>query len=115
MADKKAPSTYVEMEMVDGSTVKMTLNFARLRMVKVKKPDVYDNYAAAIRFMMEDESGIPDEFQTIDVLYAGYLCSNPEHIDELMSYDDFLELLPNSHTMIYEKYSLLYKGDEGKK
>ena len=81
-------STYQELELIDGTKVKLTLNFARLLILKNKDPKFYDDLMRILQYKDFDVI-----FDTIRVLYAGYLCAKGEN-DEVLTEEQFMELVP---------------------
>ena len=81
-------STYQELELIDGTKVKLTLNFARLLRIKNRDPKFYDDLMRILQY--KDFVVI---FDTIRVLYAGYLCAKGEN-DEVLTEEQFMDLVP---------------------
>lgn len=86
-------NTIFEMEMNNGEKVKMTLNFASLYKLSNKNRKLYLDYNSKIT------KGISEELDNVLILYTAYCCANVEN-DNIMSYDEFLELLPISRQYI---------------
>lgn len=81
---KNALSTIHEFELVDGSKVKMTLAFIKLKMLAAKNKELYN------RQMKIMAKGGESEFDTLTVLYAAYVCANLDE-EKLMTEDEFIE------------------------
>ena len=84
-------NTYQELELIDGTKVKLTLNFARLLRIKNRDPKFYDDLMRILQYKDFDVI-----FDTIRVLYAGYLCAKGEN-DEVLTEEQFMELVPFNH------------------
>ena len=82
--DKKALSTEYTFEFYDGTTTTMTLAFIKLKMLASKNKKLYD------RYMQVMTTGGKDEFDTLTVLYAAYVCA---HLGEenILTEDEFIE------------------------
>lgn len=81
-----AVNTIIDAEMMDGSIVKMTLNFKNLYLLRTKDKKTYDEY------MKISNKGVQDEMEVAMMLYAAYKCGNIDQ--ECMPFEDFLEILP---------------------
>lgn len=84
-----AKNTYIDMEMEDGQVLKLTLTFIALLQLKRKHPEQYQDYG---RIMSK---GPQDEFDTLTVLYTGYLCGlmmENGDTDGCMDYEEFLSI-----------------------
>ncbi len=75
------------LELVNGDTVELTLNFKKLLNVRNKKKDLYKRYN---KIIME---GMTDAFDVITILYTAYLCGL-DNIDEGMTEEMFMESVP---------------------
>lgn len=82
--DKNALSTGYTFEFEDGGTCQMTLNFIRLKKLSSKNKGLYERQQ---KIMMH---GGKDEFDTLTVLYAAYVCANLDS-DDLMTEETFIE------------------------
>lgn len=82
--ENKALATRYNFEFYDGTTCDMTLTFISLIKLKNKNKSLYDRYNKIM------SKGGEDEFDTLTVLYAAYVCANIES-DDLMSEDEFIE------------------------
>lgn len=81
-------NTYQELELENGETVKLTLNFARLLKVKNEQPKIYDRFMKVLQ-----NKDFDIVFDSLTVLYAGYLCANINN-ESILSEDEFMELVP---------------------
>lgn len=97
-------NTYQELELVDGQTIKMTLNFARLLKVKNDQPQIYDRFMKVLQ--NKDFDIISD---SLAVLYVGYLCANVGN-ESVMTEDEFVELMPFDLELINVKAGQLIQG-----
>ena len=82
--DKNAMSTAYEFEFFDGSTTTMTLAFIKLKMLASKNKKLYD------RYMQIMTGGGKDEFDTLTVLYAAYVCAHLNE-EDILTEDEFIE------------------------
>lgn len=84
-------NTVIELEMADGSTVKLTLAYRFLLKLSSTHKQAYKDYNAAWNHRNKEF----DEFDTVRMIYAAYLCAciQEETIDEAMSFDDFIDVL----------------------
>lgn len=97
-------NTYQELELIDGQTIKMTLNFARLLKVKNDQPQIYDRFMKVLQ--NKDFDIISD---SLAVLYVGYLCANVSN-ESVMTEDEFVELMPFDLELINVKAGQLIQG-----
>ena len=79
-----ALATVYTFEFYDGTTCEMTLTFMALKKLAGKNKKAYD----ACQKVMTN--GPKDEFDMLDVLYAGYLCVNMNN-DNILTLDEFIE------------------------
>lgn len=82
--EKSALATRYNFEFYDGSTCEMTLAFILLKKLSSKNKTLYDRYNKIMA------NGGKDEFDTLTVLYAAYVCANIDS-ENLMSEDEFIE------------------------
>jgi hypothetical protein len=82
--DKTALSTKYTYEFEDGDTCQMTLNFIALKKLSSKNKGLYERQQKIMAH------GGKDEFDTLTVLYAAYVCANMDS-DNLMTEDEFIE------------------------
>ncbi len=81
-------NTYKELKLKNGDTIKLTLSLKRLLVLKTKNIDVYEDTNSIIT------KGPKDIFDMVKLIYAGYLCA-ADLSEEIMSYDAFLEVIPD--------------------
>lgn len=83
--------TMLELELMDGSKIKLTLNFARLLKVKNYNKKLYEEYMHALK--NQDFDVI---FDSLKVIYVAYLCANSDKLgnEELMSEEELMEVAP---------------------
>ena len=91
------------MKLNNGKEVPLSLKWRDLYALEQKNPKAFEDYSAAVR-KMETK---PDELSAMKIVYAGYLCANP---DEAMPFEDFLDLLPDDHLTALTEYTQLYRG-----
>ena len=82
--DSNALTTGYTFEFEDGSTCQMSLTFIRLKRLASKNKVLYERQQKIMTH------GGKDEFDTLTVLYAAYVCANLDS-DDLMSEDTFIE------------------------
>ena len=80
-------NTVIEVEMNDGSILKMTLNFKRLYLLRGKNKKIYNEY-------MRIANGPENEMDIAIMIYTAYLCANIEEYENCLGLEDFLEKLP---------------------
>ena len=97
-------NTYQELELIDGQTIKMTLNFARLLKIKNDQPIIYDRF---MKVLSNKEFDIISD--SLTVLYVGYLCANIGN-ESILAEDDFTELIPFDLELINTKAGQLIQG-----
>lgn len=88
-------NTFIDLEMMGGETVKLTLSFYLLKKLEEKNPDLTEAYYALQRKKQTDLR----DHHLITLLYTAYACANlndPEMMDE----ETFAILLPNDREMI---------------
>lgn len=105
----KSRITFYEMELADGSKVKLALAYSLLFQLRKLKPKVYEEYNEVAM------NGTKDELKHIDLIYAAYLCANIENVDECMSKEKFINLLPEEHYTIPVMTAALLYGKAKKK
>ena len=81
-------NTYMDFELENGETVKLTLNFARLLQIKSEQPKIYDRFMKVLQ-----NKDFDIVFDSLTVLYTGYLCANMDE-ESMLSEDEFMELVP---------------------
>lgn len=101
MIDKKIPSTVYDFELADGTTVKMTLRYYSLYLLKSKDKQAYEKYNKIM------SKGPQEEIENVTVLYTAYLCANLENIEECMSEMEFLMNMPDNREYVNKILSSL--------
>ena len=81
-------NSYQELELENGTTVKLTLNFARLLQIKNEQPKVYERFMKVLQ-----NKNFDIVFDSLTVLYTGYLCANMNN-ESVLSEEEFVELIP---------------------
>ena len=91
MAAKKMKNTLVELEMADGTTVKLTLAYRFLIQLSGVNRKVYDEYNA----IWNKKDGKREEIDNVKMLYAAYLCAQIQEgtVDTALSWDEFIDNL----------------------
>lgn len=89
-------SSMVEYNMKDGTKIQMTLNFYRLYQLKTKHPVEYTQY------MELRKTGIITDLDATVLLYVAYLCANLEKMPDVMSYEEFLQKMPNGRDKLWD-------------
>ena len=90
MADTKVPSTLHDFDLIDGSTVKLTLTYDSLYKLEGLKPDVMADYNEVMT------KGAKTELQMLRVIYTAYLCGlikSQGNVDGCMDYENFLAMV----------------------
>ena len=82
--DKKALATRYTFEFYDGTTCEMTLAFIALKMLSSKNKTLYTRCQKVMA------NGGQDEFDTLTVLYAAYMCANMNS-ENVLTEDEFIE------------------------
>ncbi len=82
--DKTALATKYTFEFYDGSTCQMTLAFIQLKRLSSKNKNLYTRCQSILA------NGGKDEFDTLAVLYAAYVCANMDS-ENLLTEDEFIE------------------------
>lgn len=89
MAKNKMKNTIVEMELSDGSKVKLTLAYRFLIQLSAKNRKAYDAYNAVWNKKEEKR----EEIDNVRILYTGYLCASLQEgtFDAAMTWDEFVD------------------------
>lgn len=85
MDNKAAMSTKYTFEFYDGTTCQMTLSFIGLKRLSSTNRRLYERCQKVM------STGAKDELETLEVLYAAYVCANIGAEETLMSEDEFIE------------------------
>lgn len=98
MAKPKTNNTVVELEMQDGSIVRLTLAYRFLLQLSAKNRAAYEEYNASWRKKEEKR----DEFDNLRFIYTGYLCAAIQDgtFDEAMSWDAFIDAAPTDREAV---------------
>ena len=86
----------------DEREIRLSLRWKDLYLLEQRDPLAFDAYTVAVRAMERK----PNELAAVRILYTGYLCAN----DDPMSYEEFLDLLPDDHVTVLSEYTKLYRG-----
>lgn len=86
----------------NGKDVPLSLKWRDLYQLEQKDPQAFESYTAAVK-KMETK---PTELAAVRVLYTGYLCANEDPV----TFEEFLDLLPDDHVTVLSEYTLLYRG-----
>lgn len=84
-------NTVYELETNDGDKIKLTLAYRYLYQLRNKHRDQYNDFNAIVT------KGAKDFFDNVTVLYTAYLCelmADNGDTEGCMSYDDFMDVLP---------------------
>lgn len=89
MAKQKSNNTTVDLEMQDGSTVKLTLAYRWLLKLSAFNRRAYDEYNS----VFSKPAGKREELDNVRICYAAYLCAALQDgkQDDAMSWDEFLD------------------------
>lgn len=82
--NKSVLATRYEFEFYDGTTCQMTLAFIMLKRLASKNKKLYDRCQQVLA------NGGKDEFDTLTVLYAAYMCANMDE-ENILTEDEFIE------------------------
>ena len=82
-------NTYQELELINGEKVKLTLSFGRLLQIKNSKPKLYEDLMRILQYKDFDIV-----FDSLKVLYVGYLCSQVGVDKGIYTEEEFMELVP---------------------
>lgn len=100
-----AINTYTELILLDGTRVKMTLNYARL--LKLSQDESFKD--VYMRYSSTRMDGIQGELDVALQLYTGYLCANVDDLANVMTEDQFYEAMdPNRAVTDLAWRNLLY-------
>ncbi len=97
-------NTYIELELEDGQIVKLTLNFARLLKIKTEQPKMYERFMNVLQ-----NSEFDIVFDSLTVLYTGYLCANIGN-ESVLSEEEFTALVPFDLELINVKAGQLVQS-----
>lgn len=88
--NKKTLNTTYDFTLADGTTVKLTLAFYALYLLKGKNKSLYERYNKAM-LSISDKKSAYDELEAITVLYAAYVCANL-NAETIMNEEEFMIL-----------------------
>ena len=100
-------SNIIKMQGNDGKEYALTLSFAKLYKLEKARPEEAQRYFENCgHFDIQNKSEIENELEIIRVIYTAYLCA---HLDEdnVMSYEEFLEIVPTNRNTIGTIYATL--------
>lgn len=89
-------TTNMEFELNDGEKINLVINFSLLYQLRSKNKSIYDKYSKTILV------GSEDLFDFIQIIYVAYLCANIDSLENCMSFDTFIEKMPNDVRKIAE-------------
>lgn len=93
-------NTEQELELTDGTKIKLTLTYGKLYKLKEKNPEALEEYFA----LQEKES--QNELEMLKIIYIAYLCADNK---VQISFEEFLDRFPsNRKTMMTIYVDLLY-------
>lgn len=78
--------TMLKLELIDGSEVDLTLNFARLLKVKNHNKKLYEEFMNSLK-----NKDFDPIFDSIKILYVAYLCGQSADLENAMSEMEFME------------------------
>lgn len=81
-------NTYQELELENGEVVQLTLNFARLLIIKNGQPKLYDRFMKVLQ-----NKNFDIVFDSLTVLYTAYLCANTNE-ESVLSEEEFISMVP---------------------
>ena len=85
-------ANYLPFKLANGEVIRLSLSWGRLKLLKVKKPEVFESYNA---IFME---GPKDIFDFVTIIYAAYVCYNidSEGLEDLPSQSKFIDMIPEN-------------------
>ena len=115
MAKFKPNNTIVELEMQDGTTVRLTLAYRYLYQLSSFNKRAYDEYNA----IWNKKEGKREDLDNVRVIYAAYLCAALQDgtQKDAMGWEEFLDkITPDREAISTAMAALLapkHKGDIG--
>ena len=103
MNNVKLNTTY-DFEFADGSKAELTLAFYKLYQLRSKNKTLYDRYNKIMS--INSKGGVPDELETITVLYTAYVCANMDK-GEIMDEETFLMLCGSDRKAVNDAVTYL--------
>ena len=92
-------NSYIEIDMLTGEKVKLTLTLKRLLKIKSINTELYEDVN---RIMIKGYSDIED---IVKIIYAGYLCAIDDEVPtKPMTYEDFIGKCPQDINDLLNAY-----------
>ena len=95
-------NTLIDFNLNDGTTINLTLTFAKLNLLRKVNNELYTRYNEIIYGKREDI------LDMITIVYVAYWCANFGK-EELKSEDEFIDLVPFDMTEIQRAYNSLMR------
>lgn len=92
-------NTCIDFKFEDGDSVKMTLTFYALYLLKTKNKKIYDEYNKIAA------NGVKEELDLILILYTAYLCANMD--EDCISFEEFIIKCGSGRKKIRETVAIL--------
>ena len=96
-------NTYTDFTLENGDTVKLTLSFGRLNVLKSVNKELYARFNNVLYGKSEDM------LDTIAMLYVAYWCANYNGIDKILEEQEFFDLVPFDMVTIKDVFDTLTK------
>lgn len=81
-------NTYLDFTLNNEQTVKLTLTFGKLNILKSVNNDLYNRFNRVLYGKSDDMLDL------VAIVYAAYWCANYNMVDKLYSEQEFIELVP---------------------
>lgn len=94
-------NSYQEFELENGETVRMTLTFGKLNVLKSINNQLYERYNKILYGKSEDI------LDMVTLMYVAYWCANFNLSDSLYNENEFIDLVPFDFTEIKRVYTAL--------
>lgn len=98
-------------DMLDGNTYPLTLNWARLLAVETSAPEA----AAVYKNILNGKEGSLNPLDIARMIYLGYLCGQAGNLAGAMPVEEFMEILPTDIQYLSELMNELISGGAKKK
>lgn len=98
-------NTFVDVEMMDGTTYKCTLTYGHLLGLKTKNKEAFEAYNKVA------SKGAKDEFDNLRIVYTGYLCgllAEDKAIGQAMSFEMFVDSILPDRILVNEAMMRLF-------
>ena len=95
-------NTYIKIQMANGETAELTLQYYALYQISRAYPEIYKAYSDAV--------GRTDEIALLEILYTAYVCAAVLKNAVFMAFEDFIKILPGSHAFLLPTVSALLYG-----